>query len=188
MNSQRLCKVGLGLVFNFLLVNEVQGMTVVFSRQYGQGILQGVFTGNDTDQNEMIEANEIKDFQGTFTKDNKLIANITSSEKKSIKAFNYEMGETESLNFWVETIERKIPGFPNDLNVLFQVDFEKEYNLLRNEDVMIVVSDTNKTGITSILADEKIVENSNTTVPEPPITLALLGLGFGAFFIRRKTN
>ncbi|EAZ92332.1 hypothetical protein [Crocosphaera chwakensis] len=189
MNSKKLCKVGLGFVLNFLLVNEVQAMTVAFSRQYDHGILEGVFTGKDKDQNAIIEADEIRDFQGTFRKDNILIANITSSEAKSIKVFNYVVGQTESLHFGIETKDRKIPGFPNDINVLFQVDFKKEYNLLRNEDVMMIISDANKTGTTSILANEKTLITSNTQVPEPTSLFALLMIGgWGTSHLLLKKN
>ncbi len=188
MNSKQLYKVGLGLILNFLLVNDVQAMTIAFSRQYSQGILEGIFTGNDHDQNKMIEADEIREFQGTFKKDNILIANITSSEAKSIKAFNYVMGKPETLNFEIETTDRKILGFPNDINIGFQVDFKEKDNWLRDEDVMILMSDANKTGTTSILENDKTVESSNTQVPEPSIKLALVGLSFGAFLVRKKTR
>ncbi len=188
MNYRILFSLSVGILVNLLPLNKARAITVPFHREYVDVSLQGIFSANDDNNDQIISPNEVTSFSASFTNDYGLLGEITAEEAKSIDLFEYKIDETNDLAFRVITTGRTLPNLPNDINLQFDVDFQRkgspddycndssELDIFRDGDAIAELCDPNGTGITKAIPQVSTSNNSNTQVPEPTSTIALLGL------------
>ncbi len=197
MNYKSLFGLSVVILVNFLPLNKAHALTVHFSRQYLEDVLQGEFTATDKNNDTMISPNEVKSFYASFTSDYNSLDNITVEEAKYIEEFQYKIGQENELSFRVKTTGRKLsyPSPFGDINLTLDVDFDRIPNenchgasnvdLFRNANYIEEFCDPNKTGITQVIPD---ISLNSTQVPEPTSIIALFSLvGCGAIS-RLKSN
>jgi hypothetical protein len=179
MKYKSLFSLGMGIFLNSLCLTSANALTFSFSRQYEVEVIRGIFTATDLNNDLSISENEVTDFSAILTDNNGVkIDEITSDEGKDISTFEYTIGQNDKLVFVVATTDRQIPGgFPNDINLAFNVDFQRIEDEFRDGDAIALLYDDQSTGTVEVISDGGIDPDSNTQIPEPTSIIALLLLG-----------